>query len=55
MRVWKHLCLVSGVVTEGKRMYRPLQLNRATRRALEFVVAVTAALLGSYLILRSPW
>jgi hypothetical protein len=36
-------------------MYRPVQLNRATRRALEFVVAVTAALLGSYLILRSPW
>jgi len=25
------------------------------RRALEFVIAVTAALLGSYFILRAPW
>lgn len=36
-------------------MYRPVQLNRGVRRALEFVIAVTAALAGSYLILRAPW
>jgi len=36
-------------------MYRPVQLNRGVRRALEFVIAVTAALLGSYFILRAPW
>ena len=36
-------------------MLENLQLNRGMRRALEFVIAVTAALVGSYLILRSPW
>ena len=36
-------------------MYRPVQLNRGMRRALEFVIAVTVALLGSYFILRAPW
>jgi hypothetical protein len=40
---------------QGTNMYRPVQLNRGVRRALEFVIAVTAALLGSYFILRAPW
>lgn len=36
-------------------MYRPMHMGRGVRRAVEFVVAVTTALLFSYLILRAPW
>jgi len=36
-------------------MYRPVQVQRSVRRAVEFVVAVTAALVCSYFILRHPW
>lgn len=57
-RIWQFLeatVLVFCPESPRSYMYRHLQLNRGTRRALELVVAITVALVGSYLILRSPW